>query len=531
VAGPAAVDPDATREVLAAIDIGTNSVHMVVAKVSDGDRFEVLTRQKEMIRLGSVDPKHLADDAIERGIDALVRCHRIAEAAGAEVRAVATAAVRDAENRQTFLHRARREAGIDVEVVSGYEEARLIHLGVLQSLPVFDRRIVMVDIGGGSTELLVGDGDDVRLARSISLGAINITHRCFADGDWRPKRVDSCRRFVRDLLSNSARKIAKHHPDLLIGSSGTVETIVAMGHMADGAELPRTLNGATVTREQVVASLEALVAAGSAEAALDLPGVDPKRADILLGGAVILDEVMRAVGLDELTFSEGALREGILFDELDRRRGQRIRHHLSDTRRQGVLQLMELCEEDPRHARQTAWLAGRILAGVGGQLALHEDDAAELLEAAALLANVGLFISHSRHHQHSYYVIRNAECLTGFTDREIELIAQIARYHRRAAPNPERHEPFGLLDEADQQTVRSLAGVLRVAIGLDRSRDGVVETVDTDAAADRVTLHVGGRDAGVDVALEVWSANQRSALLAEVLGRPVEVRAVDGSTA
>ena len=241
---PAGTSPD----VLAAIDIGTNSVHMVVARVTGSGRFEVLTREKEMVRLGSgADPRTLAPDAIDRGVAALVRCKRIAKMAGAEIRAVATAAVRDADNRDVFVKRARKEAGVEVEVVSGYEEARLIHLGVLQALAVYDRRIVLVDIGGGSTELLVGEGEHVELARSLGLGAISLTTRFFADGDWSRKQVDACREFVRDLLSNAARKIAKLQPEQLVGSSGTVETLVAMAHLRDGGDAPRTLNGAVIT--------------------------------------------------------------------------------------------------------------------------------------------------------------------------------------------------------------------------------------------------------------------------------------------
>jgi exopolyphosphatase/guanosine-5'-triphosphate,3'-diphosphate pyrophosphatase len=513
-------------DVLAAIDIGTNSVHMVVARVTGSGRFEVLTRQKELVRLGSGDnPRMLAPDAIDRGVAALARCRPIAESAGAEIRAVATAAVREADNRDEFLRRARQEAGIDVEVVSGYEEARLIHLGVLQTLAVYDRRLVLCDIGGGSTELLVGEGDDVLLARSLNLGAISMTHRFFADGKWSEANVEACRAFVGDLLSNASRHIRSQEHELLVGSSGTVETLVSMSRRA-GEEAPRTLNGALLSRASVQRTIGKLVGAGSGLAARDLRGVDEKRSDILLAGAVILDEVMEAVGLDELTFSDGALREGILFDELYRRTGDRNRHQLSDIRRQGVLHLVELCEEDPDHAMQTAWIAGQLFELLEADLGVTAG-AAELLEAAALLANVGLFISHSRHHHHSYYVIRNAEYLTGFTDDEIEVIAQVARYHRRAVPSVDRHPPFAALDEDDRHRVRALAGVLRIAIGLDRGHAGVVQRVAVGRRDGQVQIAVGGKEADDDLALEVWSGGQRVGLLADVIGRPVTVESLD----
>jgi exopolyphosphatase/guanosine-5'-triphosphate,3'-diphosphate pyrophosphatase len=385
---------------------------------------------------------------------------------------------------------------------------------------------VLCDIGGGSTELLVGEGAEVQLARSLGLGAISLTSRFFADGEWSTAQVEACRRFVRDLVSNASRKIAKLRPALLVGSSGTVETLVAMWLLRGADELPRTLNGATIPRDGVTGTVDALVEAGSPAAALQLPGVDAKRADILLAGAVILDEVMAAVGLDDLTFSDGALREGILFDELSRRAGDHVHHQLSDIRRQGVLHLVEMCEEDPDHAVQSAWLAGQLFDGLADVLDLPAE-AGELLEAAALLANVGLFISHSRHHQHSYYVIRNAECLTGFTDDEIEVIAQVARYHRRAVPNAERHPAFAALDEEDREVVRRLAAILRVAIGLDRSHAAAVGRVELWVDDQGVAIAVGPREPGGDVALEVWSAGQRTDLLAEVLGRAVVVEALD----
>jgi exopolyphosphatase/guanosine-5'-triphosphate,3'-diphosphate pyrophosphatase len=518
--------PPSVPDVLAAIDIGTNSVHMVVSRVTGSGRFEVLTREKEMVRLGSGgDARTLAPDAIDRAVAALARCRRIAETSGAELRAVATAAVRDADNRAEFLERARVEAGVDVEVVSGYEEARLIHLGVLQALAVYDRRIVLCDIGGGSTELLVGEGERVDVARSLGLGAISLTARSFDDGRWTTASVDACRRFVRDVLANATRAIAERIPEVLVGTSGTVETLVGMSLLEEADELPRTLNGAVLPRPALARSIERLVDAGSAVAAREVRGVDPKRADILLAGALILDEVMAAVAIDELTFSDGALREGILFDELQRRTGGRSHQRLSDIRRQGVLHLVELCEEDPDHAVQSAWIAGRLFEGLAGVLGLP-NEAAELLDAAALLANVGLFISHSRHHQHSYYVIRNAECLTGFTDGEIEVIAQVARYHRRAVPSVERHPSFAALDADDRDLVRKLAAILRIAIGLDRTHADAVGRVEVDVRKDAVHVAVGARDPGGDVSIEVWSAGQRTGLLAEVLGRPVVVEAV-----
>ncbi len=518
--------PEPVPETIAAIDIGTNSVHMVVARVVGNGRFEIITREKEMVRLGHGpgDMKELSDDAIDRGVAALGRCRTIADSFGAELHAVATSAVREAENRDVFLRRAWEEAQVVVDVVSGSEEARLIHLGVLQALPVFDAVILLCDIGGGSTELLYGRGQEVLAARSLKLGAIRLTQR-FLEHDSSEgagsagERVDECRNFIRDQVTPFVRDTRTLRADTMVGSSGTIETLVAMTRSRSG-DSPRSLNAETITRVDVSACVDAILAAGPLDAVRKLPGVDPSRADILLAGALILDEVMSLFGAEQLIFSDAALREGVLLDAVQRHAG--VGHHqLSDLRRRSVLHLMEMCEEDPDHAFQVAWIAGRLLEAMGDTLGL-DVEAAELLDAAAMLANVGLFVSHSRHHQHSYYVIRNSEQLSGFSDREIELIAQIARYHRKSAPS-DRHEAFRALPKRDRELVRALAAILRVAIGLDRSHAEVVGTVVAHVDDTSVNIVIGPREPDDDLALEQYSATQRRNLLEEVAGRTVSI--------
>jgi exopolyphosphatase/guanosine-5'-triphosphate,3'-diphosphate pyrophosphatase len=230
---------------------------------------------------------------------------------------------------------------------------------------------------------------------------------------------------------------------------------------------------------------------------------------------LVLDEVLRCAGAD-LLFSDGALREGVLLDatrRLDPSRG----HHLGNLRRRSVFHVMELCEDDPDHAMHIARLADRLFDGLAPVLGVA-DEHRELLEAAALLCNVGLSISHSRHHQHSYYVIRNSDHLVGFTDREAELIAQVARYHRKAAPS-ERHEPFAALDDEGKHLVRALAAILRIAVGLDRSHRGAVGEVCVEVRTERIRIGIG--PAGADLSLELYSADERRGLLEETSGREV----------
>jgi exopolyphosphatase/guanosine-5'-triphosphate,3'-diphosphate pyrophosphatase len=516
--GERGIEPDAA---LAAIDIGTNSVHLVVARVVANDRFEVVAREREMVRLGSGpgDMKLLSTDAMDRGIDALTRMRRVAEAEGASIRAVATSAVREAENHDTFVRRARDEAGVDVEVISGTEEARLIHLGVLQAVPVFDKRLMLVDIGGGSTELLIGERAEVLASRSLKLGAIRLTARFFGGERLHPAAVGACRKFVRSALAPFIPEVERLGFDVLIGSSGTIIAVAEMVAAARQESQPLTFNNFELTRDELDDIVGRLLLVDTVEKRKSFPGLDPRRADIILGGCIILEQVMHSVDAKRLVISENALREGVLLDTVQRSRGGTL-HHLRDLSRASVLHLMEQCDERPDHSREIARLALALFDATASVHGLDET-AREYLEAAALLANVGLFISHSKHHLHTYYVIRNSEQLTGFTDREIEIIAQVARYHRKSPPKPE-HEAFAKLWPDDQELVRTLAGLLRVSIGLDRSYERRVATVRSHDDGERLTITLVPAS-GADIALEHYAADARKALLEEVLHRRITV--------
>ncbi len=511
-----------TPGTLAAIDVGTNSFHLVVARVMGDARFEVIAREKHMVRLGSGggDMKELTPDAIQRGVDALRRLKRIADISKAPVRAVATSAVREAENNAEFVRRAREEAGVEIEVVSGVEEARLIHLGILQALPVFERRLLMCDIGGGSTELLIGQRGDVLASRSLKLGAVRLTARFFPSDRLHPSAVSSCRTFVRSSLAAFAKEVETHGFEVAVGSSGTILALAAMANAADGDPV-KSLNAATLRADELAAIVKRLVEARSVAARAKLPGLDVARADIILAGALILEGVFEAFAIDEMIVSDFALREGVLLDTIQRTQGGSL-HHLRDVSRRSVLALAEMLDEEPEHSAHVARLALDLFDDTAP---IHGLDGGcrEYLEAAALLANVGLFVSHSQHHLHSYYVIRNSDRLTGLTDAEIEIIAQIARYHRKSAPKPS-HEAYARLRPEDQHVVRVLAGILRVAIGLDRSHEGRVRSV--EVALRRGRLVVRAVPAGdADLTLEQYAADQRKALLEDVLGLPVTISA------
>ena len=504
---------------LAALDIGTNSFHLVVARLLDNG-YEIVTREKETVRLGhgGGDMKEMSADAMDRGISSLRRMQRIAASHGATVRAVATSAVREAENADVFLSRARREAKIDIEVISGLEEARLIHLGVLQAVPAFDQRLLLIDIGGGSTEVLVGERGETLAARSFKLGAVRLTDRFFPGGTTSAESIRECRSYTRSILATFEREVEDLGFEVVITSSGTAETIARMINAArDDTDL-HTFNRFEFTVTELQSVIDAMVKKKSSEDRRGIPGLDPTRADIIVAGALVLEAVADIYGIKLFVFSEAALREGVLLDTIARLQGGAL-HHLRDVSRRSIRALAERCDDDLTHSAHVAALALQLFDATESLHGLSTD-AREYLEAGALLANVGLVISHSKHHLHSYYVIRNSE-LTGLTDAEIEIIAQIARYHRKSAPKAS-HAEFGRLSPDDQRLVKTLAGILRVAIGLDRSHDGRVRSVMAQVRRDRLVIEAESKRSK-EISLELYTANERSDLLEEVLGQRVAI--------
>ena len=498
----------------AAIDIGTNSIHLLVARTGTDGGFETIAREKEMVRLGSGpgDMKRLDPDAIDRGVAALKRFRQVADISGASIRAVATSAVREAENRDEFVRRARDEAAIDVEVVTGVEEARLIHLGVLQAVPVGSDQVLLIDIGGGSTEFVIGRGPEILEARSLKLGAIRLSTRFFADEPLTSAQVKQCRAYVRAYLAPVARDLLRHGFDVALGSSGTILSIAAMVLARRGEEPGRTVGNVTFTRKELGKVVAALVAAPTAKQRLKTPGLDPRRADIIVAGAILLEEAAAVLGFEAMTVSDYALREGLLLDTLQRT-SDSLHHRLTDIRSRSVRHLSDLVPDEQPHSERSMELALELYDGTADLHGLQGEHR-EILQAAAMLANVGLVISHDRHHLHSYYVIRNAEHLRGFTEREVELIAQVARYHRKSAPKA-KHEAFAALPADDQQVVQVLAGILRIAIALDRTHSHVIDDITCHVAGQELTVHL--RVSG-DPSLELYTAEERKPLLEVALG-------------
>jgi len=507
-----------STRIIAAIDIGTNSIHMVVAKVNDSG-FEVIAREKDNTRLGEGggDMKMLSPEAMERGIEALRHMRRVADAHRASVFAVATSAVREAKNSSDFVDRVANEAGIDIEVISGVEEARLIHLGVLQALPLSDKRSLLIDIGGGSTEVVIFDHTEELFVRSFKIGAVRLSNRFFPNGSTHPASVSSCSKFIASTVEPVKREVLKIGHEVAIVSSGTGETLARMCWMLTHDETPRSMNGVTFTAEEL-GNVTAKIASSTIEERAKLDGLDADRVDIILAGALILDTLANSFSITSFMYCDYALREGVLLDAAQRLDPD-VNNDLHNVAIQSARKLAERCDDDPSHSLKVAHLSCMLFDELSH---LYELDPHHrlYLEAAAVLANVGLVVSHARHHLHTYYIVRNAD-LVGFTDHEIELIAQIARYHRKSEPKLQ-HAAFAALSEADQHTVRMLSAILRIAIGLDRTHDGRTTSVSVSQknTSLQITLH-GKKRADLD--LNLYATQQRVALLADVFQCTVTV--------
>ena len=504
----------------AAIDVGTNSVHMVIARPTLHGPLDVVARDREKVRLGSGDRdmKTLDPDAVERAIEAIERFARIAEAHDAELVAVATSAVREADNSRAFLKKVRRATGVKLEVIAGVEEARLIHLGAISAVDVGSADHLVIDIGGGSTEIVIGRGQTPLLVRSLKLGHIRLTDGFFPDGVVGDGAVKQLKRYLRSFLAPVVKDVGSLTHEVAIGCSGTIETIASMAARMEGRSA-RTVANLVLSREGLDSVVDELVARPRPEDRIGMPGLDEARADVIVAGAVLLRQLFRTFDIAEMVVSPNALREGVVLDRLSRRDGVKgALHHLSDLRRQSVLAVAHRYDEDVDHAQHATDLA----LGLFDETApLHGLGEAErlVLEAAGVLHNVGRFIAHAAHHKHSYYLIRHSEQLVGFTEQELELIALVARYHRKSEPRP-RHAEYAALSEQDQHTVQVLAGLLRIGIGLDRTYRRVVEKSRVAIADDRIDIELQV-SAGESADLEVFTAEERSGLLAASLGREI----------
>jgi exopolyphosphatase / guanosine-5'-triphosphate,3'-diphosphate pyrophosphatase len=470
---------------VAVIDMGTNSFHMIVCQaIEDRDHFEVIKREKEAVPFfrRALSAHTIDDTALSAAIRILKDMKAKAVQCGAKtILAVATSAVREAANGEEVLKRVREELDIDARMISGHEEARLIYLGVLWSMPDLDGRFAIVDIGGGSTEIILADRSNTRFTESYKLGAARLTQRFFKKERPTPQEIRELHDEIRGVLRPAAARVDEAGGmRQLIGTSGTVQALAKLDRLRHKRK-NQELHGYTMFIDDLADLVEDLEQAFlRGERIKDLSA---DRTRTILAGAIVLLETMRSFGAQELTVCTAALREGVIVDRFLQTgwlKGGLESH--KDPRSDSVHQLLDKYNASVEHAEQVAKLAGDIFLKTRGTLHVYPEETGHLLWSAAMLHDVGMFVGRNGHHKHSYYLIKHGGLL-GHSEEEVALIASIARYHRGSEPK-DSHEAVTTIPADARRMVTEMAAILRLAEALDRSHRQVVQRLEFEFEVD-----------------------------------------------
>ncbi len=503
---------------LAAIDIGSNSIHMIVAEIDGDGSVTVIDRQKEMVHLGerSLVDGYLGEDAQERGLEALRTFKRMADGYEvADVIAVATSAVREARNGADFIARVADECGIAARMVEGVEEGHLIYLGTREVFDFGARRALIIDIGGGSVEFILADQRRDYLVKSLKLGVRRLKDTFLHSDPPTREELETLRTHIRRRVDFVVEPVRARGFDIALASSGTARALARI-------TAARTGNSPEyVSRADLAETVRCLATATDAERA-ELPGLDDRRRDAILEGGVLMLTLVETFGADGFTYCDAALREGLIIDYLERNRpGLRLITEEPDPRRRSVVLFARRMYSSIAHARQVAVLSERVFEDLRSLHGLRETHR-HLLEFAALLHDVGLVVNRSAHHRHTLYLVQHAD-LAGFSEREQAIIANVARYHRRSAPKS-RHEAYMALASDDRELVKKLSTMLRLANSLDRGHCGNIRGLECTVDERRINVLIEPHD---DPSVEIQATRFVAPHFERVFGRQLDVQIAD----
>ncbi|AVH64726.1 exopolyphosphatase [Nostoc sp. 'Peltigera membranacea cyanobiont' 213] len=519
--------PPKQDRIIAAIDLGTNSLHMVVVKIDPTlPAFSIIAKEKETVRLGdrNLTTGELKPEIVKKAIAALGRFQEVAKTINAEtIIAVATSAVREAPNGKDFLHRVEKELGLSVNLISGQEEARRIYLGVLSGMEFHNQPHIIVDIGGGSTELILGDSHQARTLTSTKVGAVRLTSELITTDPISNTEFQYLQAYARGMLERSVDEVLANfqieESPRLVGTSGTIETLAMIHARENLGVIPSTLNGYQFSLKDLQELVTRLRKLSNSEK-IEIPGMPDKRSEVILAGAVILQEAMTLLGSESITVCERSLREGVIVDWMlahglieDKLRYQ------SSVRERNVLKIANKYDVNLEYSDRVAKFTESLFDQTQGTLHHWGSDERQLLWTAAILHNCGHYVSHSSHHKHSYYLIRNGELL-GYTETEIEIIANLARYHRKSPPK-KKHEIYqSMLTKEQCQMVSQLSAILRLAVALDRRQIGAIAQVQCEyyQQLQQVNLLIFPSQPDDDCALELWSLDYKKGVFEEEFG-------------
>jgi exopolyphosphatase / guanosine-5'-triphosphate,3'-diphosphate pyrophosphatase len=471
---------------LAAIDVGTNTIRLTVAEVETDGTYRILDEEREMVRLGEHLDRtgRLSEEAMERAFTAIGKMKAIADGFEVtEIRAIATSAVREAANGRAFLREVFRRHKVRIEVISGDEEAQLAFRSAARHFNLEGRSSAVVDIGGGSVEIILAAGTVIDQVHSLPLGAVRVTERLVRSDPLREKHWKA----MRKEIDRSIRTIGRpsHRAEVMVGSGGT---FTALAHMAKWQREGRhgSVQGYMITPAEWVHLLDQL-----REVPLDIrrqiPGLSPDRADIIVAGATVISRLVKRLGTQQILVNERGIRDGLLLQMIAELSGASsvAQPPQAADRMEWVRLFARKCRANERHCEHVGTLALQIFDGIKGRYDLPAWGR-DVLQAAALLHDIGYLISHSKHHKHTYHLIMHGD-LPAFSPEEVELIANVARYHRRAFPS-KSHSNLAGMSRDQRRLISRLSGILRIADGLDRTHSGLVTSIKARALGNRLRL-------------------------------------------
>jgi exopolyphosphatase/guanosine-5'-triphosphate,3'-diphosphate pyrophosphatase len=509
---------------VAAIDVGTNSIHLLVVDVLPDGSVKLVEKARSQVMLGSggLGKHEITPEAFQRGITAIEGFKAACDSLEVvDVHAAATSAVREASNGEEFCAEVKRRTDIHVRIISGVDEARLIYLGARSDLHFHAGRVALVDVGGGSTEFVLCDRNGPLHLQSLPLGHIRLTDMFRSADTLTSNERQAIKRHVRATLVPLLKRIRRGDVGAVVGTSGTVRCLARMATLERGEPLPEHDQGLVLRRKEV----ERLISRFSdlpTDRLGELPGMDMRRRHTLPAGAIIVREALKALDVDHLTTSDRSLRDGLIADWIARHRPELdLSRTVQQPRERSVLLAMQRFGVDEAHALHVAKLSTSIFEHTAP---LHELPATdrELLRAAAMLHDIGHHIAGKSHHKHGQYLLKNIR-MYGYTAPEMAIISNLVRYHSRSRPKA-GHADFALLSSDDRRRVRVMAGILQIADALDRSHNQPVESLDVRVDGAGVVMTATCTEGGE---LERWAANERVGLLASALGRPCKVVVVN----
>ena len=515
--------PTATKRI-AAIDLGTNSFHAVLVDIYPDGSFRTIDKLKEMVILAEKGmDNHLSDSAMGRGLEALKRIKLLCDNQEVEqILAYATSAIREADNGGDFIQRMIDEVGIKARAISGKMEAELIATAVRHSIALDEEMVLMVDIGGGSVEFILGNGDQYHYLTSLKLGVARMAARFINNDPVTKKEIKALRSHFRKELSDLKEMLRKYPVKTMIGSSGTMENIGAMIAARNSLSANRSLNELVFDGKEFNSFYEDFIKLNEKQRGKEKE-LEEKRIALINPGMVLVKFLIDEFEIERIKLSEAALRDGMILNYINSQKGKpdwELVTSFPNPRKRSVYELLRKCDWQEQHSTHVTNLALQLFDVLKDELDLKESDR-ELLEYASLLHDIGYYISHRKHHKHALYLIMNAD-LRGFTEDEINLMANVARYHRRSEPH-KRHKAYKNLEKKLRKRVKKLSGILRVADGLDRSHYQNVREMEILKEKEKIILNITTES---EPELEIWGALRKSQLFEKETGKNLEIYAV-----